>query len=424
MAELVGAINGANNANRDAHFAAAASHVLTQGAVSGLVVSETSVSAGIALVSITRTSVSPAETFLVPFYLTAAKTISTGANKKIYVRIDAAKVNDPAQITDPLGAGVGSVEVGASWPAGNYVKLAETNGSGVVSTSTREVSSFRALPRRGITPGMMFVSDGEGGETEVSLGSAGMSLLSNGPDDAPYFGFPTVARISGEIIPWPSLVVPTGWLKCDGAAYSRATYPTLFSTLCPGLSNPTISIASPGVITSANHGLADGTPVFLTTTGALPTGFTANTIYWVKSPTTNTFQLSTTSGGSAINTSGSQSGTHSLFLSSWGNGDGTTTFNVPNLKGRVLVGLDSAQTEFDSIADSGGAKTHTLSIGEMPSHSHNIQRPSGAAVSSGYMLSNQTYDGAAVYQATQTAGSGQAHNNLQPYITIQYIIKT
>jgi len=72
----------------------------------------------------------------------------------------------------------------------------------------------------------------------------------------------------------------------------------------------TITIASPGVVTWSAHGLLNGDPVVLTTTGALPTGLTAGTTYYVSSKTADTFQLAATSGGSAINTSGTQSGTH------------------------------------------------------------------------------------------------------------------
>src|SRR5271166_2748474 len=68
----------------------------------------------------------------------------------------------------------------------------------------------------------------------------------------------------------------------------------------------TISIATPGVVTLAAHGLAANTRVVLNTTGALPGGLSANTVYYVISPTTNTFDLSLTSGGSTITTSGTQ----------------------------------------------------------------------------------------------------------------------
>ena len=54
----------------------------------------------------------------------------------------------------------------------------------------------------------------------------------------------------------------------------------------------------------------------------------------------------------------------------YGAGDNSTTFNIPNLKGRIPVGFDSSQSEFDTLGETGGAKTHTLTTAEMPSHTH------------------------------------------------------
>lgn len=75
-------------------------------------------------------------------------------------------------------------------------------------------------------------------------------------------------------------------------------------------STVTISIASPAVITWTAHGLPAGTPVIFRTTGSLPTGISPNIIYYIISTglTTNTFEISATVGGSAINTTGTQSG--------------------------------------------------------------------------------------------------------------------
>lgn len=75
-------------------------------------------------------------------------------------------------------------------------------------------------------------------------------------------------------------------------------------------STVTITIASPGVVTWTGHTFVANDPVYFTTTGALPTGITANTKYYVRNPATNTFEISATSGGASINTSGTQSGTH------------------------------------------------------------------------------------------------------------------
>lgn len=77
----------------------------------------------------------------------------------------------------------------------------------------------------------------------------------------------------------------------------------------------TITIASPGVVTWPATAPPDGTPVLLSTTGALPTGLVAGTIYYCKSPSGSTSNLAATSGGAAINTSGTQSGTHTIGAS-------------------------------------------------------------------------------------------------------------
>ena len=76
----------------------------------------------------------------------------------------------------------------------------------------------------------------------------------------------------------------------------------------------TVTIASPGVFTLTAHGFTVGSVVYFSTTGALPTGLTAGTTYYVVSAglTADAFEVSTTIGGTAVNTSGTQSGTHTV----------------------------------------------------------------------------------------------------------------
>lgn len=97
---------------------------------------------------------------------------------------------------------------------------------------------------------------------------------------------------------------------------STTAYGLVKLSTVPGdvLATPTITIASPAVVTSAAHGLVAGDLVKFTTSGALPTGIVSGTVYYVISAglTTNTFQIAATLGGTAINTSGTQSGTHVL----------------------------------------------------------------------------------------------------------------
>lgn len=95
---------------------------------------------------------------------------------------------------------------------------------------------------------------------------------------------------------------PSGTMAAG--AISAVTFPSSVVTL---------TIAAPCVVTWNAHGLGNGATVYITTSGALPTGLTANVTYYAINVTANTFQLATSSSGSAINTTGSQSGTHTAF---------------------------------------------------------------------------------------------------------------
>jgi hypothetical protein len=77
----------------------------------------------------------------------------------------------------------------------------------------------------------------------------------------------------------------------------------------------TLTIASPGVVNAVGHGLAEDTPVIFATTGALPTGLTAGTTYYVMSPLADSFNVSATPAGGAINFTGTQSGVQSYWVS-------------------------------------------------------------------------------------------------------------
>lgn len=108
----------------------------------------------------------------------------------------------------------------------------------------------------------------------------------------------------------------------------------------------------------------------------------------------------------------------------FGAGDGSTTFNIPNLKGKVPVGLNGNDTDFDTLGETGGEKTHTLTINEMPSHSHMLQLRSYESAS-GTGQWHATYNGNESQSnvGSWETGGSQAHNILQPYIVLNYIIK-
>lgn len=179
------------------------------------------------------------------------------------------------------------------------------------------------------------------------------------------------AMPSGTTVPYAGITAPSGWLLCYGQAVSRSTYSDLFS---------------------------------------------------------------------AIGTT-------------YGSGDGSTTFNIPDMRGRAAIGRDdmggAAASRITTggsgingatLGASGGAETHTLTTAQLASHSHGVTDPTHrhtrgifsnavanlTAGSSPYAIGDSTTntDYAATGISIQSAGSGSAHQNTQPSLILNYIIKT
>jgi microcystin-dependent protein len=149
---------------------------------------------------------------------------------------------------------------------------------------------------------------------------------------------------AGALFPYGGSSAPSGYLLCDGAAVSRATYAALFAVV-----------------------------------------------------------------GTAF-----------------GAGDGSTTFNLPDMRGRIPLGEDDmggtpanrvTDAQADTVGGFLGAETHVLLTAEMPAHTHAATVITG----SGILDAGGNYG---TTSATGSTGGGGAHNNLQPCLTVKYIVKT
>ena len=214
--------------------------------------------------------------------------------------------------------------------------------------------------------GAAAIADNAVGAAAINIsgnGTAGQVVASDGDGS---FSYSTLASgfVSGMVMPFAGTSAPTGWLLPFGQAVSRSTYSDLFS---------------------------------------------------------------------AIGTT-------------YGAGDGSTTFALPDFRGRVLAGQDdmggssanrltdqSGGLNGDTLGDTGGLETHTLTTAQLASHTHdgqgslrgpNLRTGSGSvsgitATEGGSGNTNMNISG-----TTAATGSGSAHNNVQPTIIVNYIIKT
>ena len=118
----------------------------------------------------------------------------------------------------------------------------------------------------------------------------------------------------------------------------------------------------------------------------------------------------------------------------YGTGDGSSTFNLPDLRARMPIGF-SGSGAFNALGNAGGEENHTLTTAEMPSHGHPVTAGTNmpklgvwstnmVAGTSWRAISNTNgSDGAlGVASASNTGGDG-AHNNMPPYMVVNFIIR-
>lgn len=233
---------------------------------------------------------------------------------------------------------------------------------------------------------------------------------------------------SGLILPYSGSAAPSGFLLCNGAAVSRTTYAALFAVTSTsyGVGDNSTTFNVPDLRGRSIIGVGTGTKVFtfasrssntVTVTGAannttndiqtgqaflyhstggVITGLTDNTTYYLIRVSNTSFTLATSLANAIANTV--------ISLSS--DGSGTQTFTA-TLTARAL-------------ADTGGEETHALLTTELAPHTHTYANNAGASPSGWNNSSNLSSAGA----TTGSTGGGLAHNIMNPFISLTYVIKT
>ncbi len=239
---------------------------------------------------------------------------------------------------------------------------------------------------------------------------------------------------AGTLNPFAGISVPSGWLSCDGSAVSRTTYATLFTAISTsfgtgdgsttfnlpdmrgrlalgagtGTFTETFTAASVTVAsdiitvsTAAGKQFINGTPVVLSTSGGAPAGLVAGTTYYVIAQSATSIKL-------AANLANAVAGTP-IDITSQGTGNHTLTLTL------------TART----LADRGGEESHALTTNELASHLHAQDPQDIRYVGSGgqFTIPGGAVENTGAHNTSPTGGS-VAHNLMQPFVAINYIIKT
>jgi len=266
-------------------------------------------------------------------------------------------------------SGTGDVRLGT-----DTVRVGDTNGDATITTNG--TGDLTISTNAGTNSGTVVIADGANGNISVTPngtgsvvidglsmpqadGSANQVLKTDGSGNIGFTTLSTFSLPSGTVLPFAGTSAPSGYLLCFGQAISRSTYSSLFT---------------------------------------------------------------------AIGTT-------------YGAGNGSSTFNVPDLRGRAIAGQDdmggssadrltdqSGGVNGDTLGASGGTETHTLTTAQLASHSHsatsltltNADDTGGTGNSAEFNASGNlrlTYT-----PSIGSAGSGNAHNNVQPTLILNYMI--
>lgn len=234
---------------------------------------------------------------------------------------------------------------------------------------------------------------------------------------------------AGVVNPYAGASAPAGWLMCDGASKVRADFADLFAAIgttfgaadgthfnVPDLRARTpvgvgagtfsftfaaadVTTGTDQITVAANSELITGRKVQIANPGTLPTGISAATDYYIIVVDSTHIKLATSLANAVAGTA--------IDITAQGSGTNTAT------------GALSTRT----LGQKGGEETHALTTAELAAHSHVIQPfNSGAGGGGAPLSSNNTNPGGS--PTTNAAGGSTDHNNMQPFLALNYIIKT
>lgn len=218
------------------------------------------------------------------------------------------------------------------------------------------------------------------------------------------YGLTAAASATGGWNSTAYIYAPTGNLASGNVSGGATAY----SVWTPGkVATVTISNASPGVVTYTAHGLTAGAPLFLATTGALPTGLSAGTTYYVKTVlTADTFTVASTPTGSAINTSSAGSGTHTIQTCTWVR-YGSTSATPPAKDDWAYVASGAYAQNFNAVEMSVDHPLNNTSLTLW----HRVRFGTFTASGGSFQGRARAYDGGPVYASgTVQSTQGSAYS--------------
>lgn len=276
--------------------------------------------------------------------------------------------------------------------------------------------------------GGLIAGTGNGTSEILPIGAAGSHLVVGGGDPSGLF-WQAAEWQSGDYKFSASVNLGTLWLVADGSNVSRASQSALFNA-----------------ITLVFTGTAAGNTISGITGSAI--ALISMPGYVIEGPGLGASSTVTGVGASSITVSNAPTGgagTFRVFLAA-GNGDGSTTFTLPDMRGRVPVGAFGPGTNaqpnigmgFGSYAGGQGEAQHSLSVNEGPQHLHLIAAPGGGFLA---VIGNEGFTGTWVAPPngsqfgptalglnvdallqTVTSGAGALHNNMQPFLGGRWFI--